>query len=101
MSLIEILLIVLVVAVLAVIVLQLMSLQRGREDAGLTTRLEALKDDNRHLREELLKEQRAGRGEISQSMGQSLGQFRTLVQDQLNGMSAQQHERIGQFGQRL
>lgn len=101
MSLIEILLIVLVVAVLAVIVLQVMSLQRGREDGGLTARLDALKDDNRHLRDVLAQEQRAGRGEISQSMSQSLAQFRTLVQEQLNGMSTQQHERIGQFGQRL
>ncbi|AIF45851.1 DNA recombination protein RmuC [Dyella japonica] len=101
MSLIEILLIVLVVAVLAVIVLQLMGLQRGRDDSGLTARLDALKDDNRHLRDALAQEQRAGRGEISQSIGQSLGQFRTLVQEQLGGMSTQQHERIGHFGQRL
>jgi len=101
MSLIEILLIVLVVAVLAIIVLQVMNLQRGREDGGLTARLDALKDDNRHLRESLAQEQRAGRGEINQSMSQSLGQFRTLVQEQLGGMSAQQHERIGHFGQRL
>ncbi|QNK03001.1 DNA recombination protein RmuC [Dyella telluris] len=101
MSLIEILLIVLVIAVLAVIVLQVMNLQRGREDAGVNARLDALKDDNRHLREALAQEQRAGRAETSQSIGQSLGQFRTLVQEQLGGMSAQQHERIGHFGQRL
>jgi len=101
MPLIDMLLIVLVIAVLAVIVLQVMNLQRGREDAGLTARLDALKDDNRHLREALAQEQRAGRGEISQSIGQSLGQFRTQVQEQLGGMSAQQHERIGHFGQRL
>ncbi|WP_109125340.1 DNA recombination protein RmuC [Dyella sp. C11] len=97
MSLIEILLIVLVVAVLAVIVLQVMNLQRGREDAGLTARLDALKDDNRHLRDALAQEQRAGRGE----MIQSLGQFGSLVQEQLGGMNTQQHERIGHFGQRL
>ncbi|ULU25584.1 DNA recombination protein RmuC [Dyella terrae] len=101
MSFTEILLIVLVVAVLAMVVLQVMSLLRGREDAGLTARLDALKDDNRHLREALTQEQRAGRGEITQSIGQSLGQFRTLVQEQLGGMSTQQHERIGHFGQRL
>jgi len=101
MSLTEMLLIVLVIAVLAVIVLQVLNLQRGREDAGLTARLDALKDDNRHLREALAQEQRAGRGEISQSIGQSLGQFRTQVQEQLGGMSTQQHERIGHFGQRL
>lgn len=94
MSVIEIVLIVLVLAVLA---LQLVSLLRGREDAGLTARLDALKDDNRHLREALAQEQRAGRGEVTQS----LEQFRSLVQEQLGGMSAQQHERIGHFGQRL
>jgi DNA recombination protein RmuC len=94
MSVIEIVLIVLVLAVLA---LQVLSLLRGREDAGLTARLDALKDDNRHLREALAQEQRAGRGEVTQS----LEQFRSLVQEQLGGMSAQQHERIGHFGQRL
>jgi DNA recombination protein RmuC len=97
MSVTEILLIVLVVAVLVVIVLQVMNLQRQRDDGSLTARLDALKDDNRHLREALAQEQRAGRGEMSQT----LGQFRSLVQEQLGGMSAQQHERIGQFGQRL
>ncbi|MET3653373.1 DNA recombination protein RmuC [Dyella japonica] len=94
MSVTEIVLIVLVIAVLA---LQVVHLLRGREDAGLTARLDALKDDNRHLREALAQEQRAGRGEVTQS----LEQFRSLVQEQLGGMSAQQHERIGHFGQRL
>ncbi|AHX15628.1 recombinase RmuC [Dyella jiangningensis] len=97
MSVNEILLIVLVVAALVMIVLQVMNLQRQRDDGSLTARLDALKDDNRHLREALAQEQRAGRGEMSQT----LGQFRSLVQEQLGGMSAQQHERIGQFGQRL
>ncbi|RAO76680.1 DNA recombination protein RmuC [Dyella jiangningensis] len=97
MSVTEILLIVLVVAVVVMIVLQVMNLQRHRDDGSLTARLDALKDDNRHLREALAQEQRAGRGE----MAQTLGQFRSLVQEQLGGMSAQQHERIGQFGQRL
>jgi len=97
MSVTEILLIVLVVAVLVVIVLQVMNLQRQRDDGSLTARLDALKDDNRHLREALAQEQRAGRSEMSQT----LGQFRSLVQEQLGGMSAQQHERIVQFGQRL
>lgn len=97
MSVTEILLIVLVIAVLIVIVLQVLSLQRGREDGGIAARLDVLKDDNRHLREALAQEQRAGRGEVTQS----LEQFRSLVQEQLGGMSTQQHERIGHFGQRL
>jgi DNA recombination protein RmuC len=94
MSVIEILLVVLVLAVLA---LQVLSLLRGRDDGVLAARLDALKDDNRHLREALAQEQRADRGEMTQS----LGQFRSLVQEQLGGMSTQQHERIGHFGQRL
>jgi len=89
--------ILLIALVGAVIVLQVASLLRSRGDAGLTARLDALKDDNRHLRDALAQEQRAGRGEMTQT----LGQFRTLVQEQLGGMSAQQHERIGHFGQRL
>jgi DNA recombination protein RmuC len=94
MSVTEIVLIVLVIAVLA---MQVMSLLRGRDDGGLAARLDALKDDNRHLREALAQEQRADRGEMTQS----LGHFRSLVQEQLGGMSTQQHERIGHFGQRL
>ncbi|WP_430392336.1 DNA recombination protein RmuC [Dyella sp. 20L07] len=97
MSVSEILLLVLVLAVLAVVVLQVLTLLRGRDDGGLIARLDALKDDNRHLRDAMTQEQRAGRGELVQT----LGQFRTLVQEQLDGMSAQQHERIAQFGQRL
>ncbi|WP_266160253.1 DNA recombination protein RmuC [Dyella silvatica] len=97
MPAVDILLIVLTVAVLAVLVLQAISLSRTRHDAGLTTRLDALKDDNRHLREALAQEQRAGRGELNQT----LGQFRGLVQEQLGAMSEQQQERISGFGQRL
>ena len=93
----EMLLIVLVPATLAMLVLQLILLLRGRGDAGLTARLDALKDDNRHLRDALGQEQRAGRAELTQT----LDLFRGLVQEQLGGMSQQQHERIGNFGQRL
>ncbi|WP_049621036.1 DNA recombination protein RmuC [Frateuria defendens] len=97
MSTLEILLSVLVIAVLAMLVLQVAVLLRGRADAGLTARLDALKDDNRHLREALAQEQRAGRSE----QAQSLGQFRGLVQEQLGAMGEQQRERIAGFGQRL
>ncbi|MBE1160284.1 DNA recombination protein RmuC [Dyella acidiphila] len=79
------------------LVLQVVLLLRGRGDGGLHARLDALKDDNRHLRDALAQEQRAGRGELSQA----LAQFRGLVQEQLDAMAAQQQERIGQFGQRL
>ena len=93
MPLLDILLILLVV----LLILQVLTLLRGRGDTGLHTRLDALKDDNRHLREALAQEQRAGRGELSQA----LSQFRGLVQEQLDAMAAQQQERIGLFGQRL
>ena len=79
------------------LVLQVLVLLRGRGDAGLHARLDALKDDNRHLREALAQEQRAGRGELNQA----LLQFRSLVQEQLDTVAAQQQERISLFGQRL
>ncbi|MFC5743134.1 DNA recombination protein RmuC [Dyella tabacisoli] len=97
MPAVETLLIVLIIAVLAVLVLQIASLLRARGDGGLTARLDALKDDNRHLREALAQEQRAGRGELTQT----LGQFRSLVHEQLGATSEQQQERISGFGQRL
>jgi DNA recombination protein RmuC len=97
MSLTLLLLAFLVVAAVVAIVLQVVALLRGRGDGGLTARLDALKDDNRHLREALAQEQRAGRSELAQT----LAQFRGLLQEQLGGMSEQQHERIQQFGQRL
>jgi DNA recombination protein RmuC len=66
MPLLDILLILLVV----LLVLQVFALVRGRNDAALNARLDALKDDNRHLREALAQEQRAGRSELSQAMQQ-------------------------------
>lgn len=93
----EALLIVLAAAMLVVLILQLVLLLRGRADGGLTARLDALKDDNRHLRDALAQEQRAGRAELAQT----LDLFRGHMQEQLGGMSQQQHERIGNFGQRL
>ncbi|HEY9132107.1 MAG TPA: DNA recombination protein RmuC [Dyella sp.] len=96
MSLTEILLAVLAVLATIVLVLQVVLLLRSRSD-GLHARLDALKDDNRHLRDALAQEQRAGRGE----QAQNLEQFRALLQEQLNGMAAQQHERIIAFGQRM
>ena len=96
MSSTDILLAALMVFAAIVLVLQVVLLLRSRSD-GLHARLDALKDDNRHLREALAQEQRAGRGE----QAQSLEQFRGLLQEQLNGMGAQQHERIVAFGQRM
>ena len=91
------LLIALLVAVLAMLVLQLVTLLRGRGDAGIAARLDALIDDNRHLREALAQEHRAGRGE----QAQSLEQFRGQLQEQLGVTGRLQHERIDAFAQRL
>lgn len=101
MPLTDLLLAVLVVVAVIVLVLQVVLLLRSRGDAGLAARLDALKDDNRHLRDMLAQEQRAGRGELAQTMSQTMGQFRTLVQEQLSAMGEQQHERISAFGQRM
>ncbi len=90
------LLIILVIAVALVLVLQLVVLARKR-DHSLTARLEALKDDNERLQRTLRDEQRAGRGELAQSFDQ----FRGHVQQQLDGMSVQQRERIDSFDKRL
>ena len=92
----SLLLALLVLAVVS-IALQWLALLRGRGDGGLTARLDALKDDNRHLREALAQEQRAGRGELAQA----LEQFRGQLQQQFGSLSEQQHERITGFGQQL
>jgi len=93
----ETLLIVLVAAVLVVIALQVMTLLRARADAGLTSRLDALKDDGERLQRSLRDEQRNGREELQQGFDR----FRGHVVEQLGGMSQQQIERIDGFGQRL
>ncbi|TCV96070.1 DNA recombination protein RmuC [Luteibacter rhizovicinus] len=72
-------------------------LSRGSADAGLGERLDAMRDDNRRLEAALRDEQRAGRGEL----GQTFGQFRGHMQEQLGAMSQQQQERIEGFGRRL
>ena len=97
MPAVEILLIVLLVAVLIVLVLQVIALRRGREDAGLHIRLDALKDDGERLQRTLREEQRAGRDELQQGFDR----FRSHVGEQLGGMSQQQAERIDGFALRL
>ena len=93
----EILLIILVVLVLLLLALQLALLLRSRGDTGLHARLDALKDDNERLQRTLRDEQRGGREELQQGFER----FRGHVNEQLDGMSRQQAERIGEFGQRL
>jgi DNA recombination protein RmuC len=76
MPLIDILLILLIILLL----LQVVTLLRGRGDAGLNARLDALKDDNRHLREALAQEQRAGRNELGQTLTQFGQRLDTLTE---------------------
>jgi DNA recombination protein RmuC len=76
MHLIDILLILLIV----LLILQVITLLRGRGDAGLNARLDTLKDDNRHLREALAQEQRAGRSELSQTLLQFGQRLDTLTE---------------------
>ena len=82
MPLIDILLILLVF----LLILQVFTLLRGRGDAGLHARLDALKDDNRHLREALAQEQRAGRSELSQALAQFGQRLDSLNESTNTGM---------------
>ncbi|MBD8874094.1 DNA recombination protein RmuC [Rhodanobacter sp. DHB23] len=93
----ETLLILLVVLALLLLALQVALLLRGRGDAGVAGKLDALKDDNERLQRSLRDEQRSGREELQQGFER----FRGHVNEQLDGMSRQQAERIDGFGQRL
>ncbi|MDR6937168.1 DNA recombination protein RmuC [Luteibacter sp. 3190] len=97
MTLETLLLIALLVVGLACLGLLFALLSRGRQDDGSAARLDALRDDNRRLESLIREEQRAGRGEL----GESFGQFRGHVQDQLAAAAERQHERIEGFGRRL
>jgi DNA recombination protein RmuC len=92
----DILLYILLTAVAVVLVLQVLASTR-RRDPQLTSRLEALRDDNERLQRSLHEEQRAGRAELAQSFDT----FRGHMQQQLDAMGASQRERIDRFDQRL
>jgi len=97
MPLAEILQIILVILLVLVLLLQLVALLRGRGDAGVIARLDALKDDSARVERTLREEQRAGREELQQGFDR----FRSHLGEQFGGMSQQQGERIEGFGQRL
>jgi DNA recombination protein RmuC len=71
---------ILLILLILLLILQVITLLRGRGDAGLNARLDALKDDNRHLREALAHEQRAGRNELSQTLLQFGQRLDTLTE---------------------
>ncbi|MGN6706606.1 MAG: DNA recombination protein RmuC [Rhodanobacter sp.] len=97
MPLAEILQTILVILLVLVLLLQLVALLRGRGDAGVIARLDALKDDSARVERTLREEQRAGREELQQGFDR----FRSHLGEQFGGMSQQQGERIEGFGQRL
>jgi DNA recombination protein RmuC len=97
MPLAEILQIVLVILLVLVLLLQLVTLLRGRGDAGVSAKLDALKEDSARVERTLREEQRAGREELQQGFDR----FRGHLGEQFGGMSQQQGERIDGFGQRL
>ena len=90
------LLLLLAVATLSLL-LQIAILLRGRGDAGVSAKLDALKDDGARVERTVRDEQRAGREELQQGFDR----FRGHLGEQLGGMSQQQAERIDAFGQRL
>ncbi|WP_426701113.1 DNA recombination protein RmuC [Rhodanobacter sp. Col0626] len=93
----EMLLIALLILVALSLLLQIALLLRRRGDAGVGTKLDALKDDSARVERTLREEQRAGREELQQGFDR----FRGHLGEQLGGMSQQQAERIDSFGQRL
>ncbi|MFA6229031.1 MAG: DNA recombination protein RmuC [Rhodanobacter sp.] len=93
----DLLLMALLALALILLALQMAILLRGRGDAGLGSRLDALKDDGERLQRALREEQRSGREELQQGFDR----FRTHVGEQLGAVSQQQAERIDGFSQRL
>ena len=81
---------------LVIVALQIVLLLRSRRE-DLLARLDVLREDNRHLREALAQEQRAGRGELQQGFEH----FRAHLGDRLDGHARHQAERIEAFAKRL
>ena len=77
---------ILLILLVILLILQVLTLLRGRGDAGLHARLDALKDDNRHLRDALAQEQRAGRNELSQALAQFGQRLDSLTESTHTGM---------------
>jgi len=96
MTLETLILVALLIVGIACLVLLFVLLARGKKgDDG--ARFDTLRDDSRRLESLIREEQRAGRGEL----GESFGQFRSHVQEQLTAAAERQHERIEGFGKRL
>jgi len=96
MTLETLLLVALLIVGIACLLLLFVLLARGRSGDD-SARFDALRDDSRRLETLIREEQRAGRGEL----GESFGQFRGHVQEQLTAAAERQHERIEGFGKRL
>jgi DNA recombination protein RmuC len=87
-----ILLVVLIVLAACVLLLQLAALTRGRGDPALREKLDALRSDSQRLDQTLRDEQRAGRGELTQSLDR-LGE---RLQKNLGELSAGNEKRLGE-----
>ncbi|HET7563010.1 MAG TPA: DNA recombination protein RmuC [Rhodanobacteraceae bacterium] len=87
-----ILLVVLIVLAACVLLLQLAALARGRGDPALREKLDALRSDSQRLDQTLRDEQRAGRGELTQSLDR-LGE---RLQKNLGELSAGNEKRLGE-----
>lgn len=93
----EILIVIVLLGVIAAIALLLVLLARGQDDAGVTARLDALKDDGARLERAMHEDQRAGRAELQQG----LEHFRGQLAAQLDTAWKHQGERLDAFASRL
>ncbi len=91
------LLIVLVLLTVLAVCLLIALLLRPRGDMALREKVDALRGDNQQLDQTLRNEQRAGRGELTQSFTQ----FQNQMKSQLDDSGVQQRERIDDFSKRL
>lgn len=92
MSPVVILLIVLFVAMLAVVALQFMLLARARGSDALLQKLDALRGDSERIERVLREEQRAGRGELAQTLDRLGEQLR----QSLSGLTADSEKRLNE-----
>ena len=92
MSPVVILLIVLFVATLAVVALQFMLLARTRGSDALSQKLDALRGDSERIERVLREEQRAGRGELAQTLDRLGEQLR----QSLSGLTADSEKRLNE-----
>lgn len=90
MSPVVILLIVLLVMLIAIVMMQLALLTRSRGNEALSQKLDALRGDSERVERVLREEQRAGRGELAQTLNRLGEQLRLS----LSGLTADNEKRL-------